>query len=115
MSPTTASTVRGLTTGTSYLFRVAAISEQGSGAFSPASSAITPAAAPDTPAKPTGSANGTSITITWTAPNANGATISSYNVSYSSDSGNTWTSVAPASTTSATVANLTIALTYIFR
>jgi len=117
VSPITASTVRGLTNGTSYIFRVAAISEQGTGSFSLASASATPASLPEAPGKPAGSSDGTSITISWADAVNNGSTITNYIISHSSDSGNTWTTVARSASTatSATVSSLTAGLTYIFR
>jgi len=117
VSPITASTVRGLTNGTSYIFRVAAISDQGTGSLSLASSSATPASFPEAPGKPAGSSDGTSITISWADAVNNGSTITNYIISHSSDSGNTWTTVARSASTatSATVSSLTAGLTYIFR
>ncbi len=116
-SPTTATTVRGLTNGTAYIFRVAAVSEQGAGSFSSSSTSFTPASLPDAPGKPSGSSDGSSITIAWSAANANGSPITNYVVSYSSDSGNTWNTIARSASTatSAIVSNLTAGTTYSFR
>jgi titin len=48
-STATSATVTGLTNGTAYVFRVAAVNALGTGAYSTASSAVTPAAAPSVP------------------------------------------------------------------
>ena len=81
-SRATSSTVGGLINGTTYLFRVAAVTSEGQGAFSSPSIGMTPVlrSAAAVPAAPTGlvgvGGRGT-VTLTWVAPsrNSGGATI----------------------------------------
>jgi large repetitive protein len=76
VSRATSSTVGGLTNGTTYLFRVAAVTANGQGAFSAPSTAMTPflRAAAAAPAAPTGlvgvGGRGT-VSLSWVAPNSN--------------------------------------------
>ena len=83
-SAATTFTVTGLTNGTAYTFRVAAINAIGTGADSAASAAITPAAAATVPGAPTGvggTAGNGSVALSWTAPASNGGSaITGYRV-----------------------------------
>jgi hypothetical protein len=65
-----------------------------------------------------GTANSTSVALSWTAPTSNGGTsIIDYTVQYSTDSGTSWTTFAhsASTSTSATVTNLTRGTAYLFR
>ena len=85
-----ATTITGLTNDTEYEVQVRAKNDRGAGFWS-ASEQGTPAAqAPAAPAAPALASSGTTMTVTWTAPAANGAAITDYDVEYSSDSGTTW-------------------------
>ncbi len=67
----------GLTTGTAYTFRVKATNGNGTGANGTASNSIAPAGLPGTPGVATVVvASSTSLTPSWTAAPANGATVS---------------------------------------
>ena len=78
-STATTETVTGLTNGTSYTFKVAAINSVGTGAQSAASSAVTPATLPGAPTIGTVTSGNDSVTVNWTAPASNGgATITGY-------------------------------------
>lgn len=71
----------GLTNGTAYYVRVTAVNSFGAGSPSSASSAVTPAGPPDTPAAPTGEGRtGGSIALAWMAPTTNGAPVSGYEI-----------------------------------
>ena len=80
MSTATTEVVTGLTNGTSYTFKVAAINGVGAGGQSAASNAVTPATVPGAPTGVSGVkvSNG-KINVSWTAPASNGgAAITGY-------------------------------------
>ena len=83
-APATSKTITGLTGGTAYTFKVAAINAVGTGADSSASNSVTPTAAPQAPGQVTGvSATGgqEQATVNWTAPASDGGSaITSYRV-----------------------------------
>jgi hypothetical protein len=76
-SPTT---VTSLTNGTAYTFTVSARNIVGTGAPSAASSTVIPSSAPSAMATPTTSPGAASVTLNWTAPQANGAVIDLYQI-----------------------------------
>ena len=118
VSSTTSITVTGLTNGTGYTFRVAAVNAAGAGSFSSSSSAVTPITVADAPTTVAGTAANAQVALTWTVPASNGGNaISDYTVQYSSDNGSTWTSFAhtASSSTSITVTGLTNGTSYVFR
>jgi large repetitive protein len=119
-SPTvsTSITVTGLTNGTSYVFRVAAVNSVGTGAYSSNSSAVIPRTTPGAPTSVAGTYGDTQVSLTWTAPSSNGGdSVSDYRIQYSSNSGTTWTTFADGTSTatSETVTGLTNGTSYIFR
>jgi hypothetical protein len=80
--PTTSVKVGDLDPGTSYTFKVQAGNGSGTGPLSAASNAVTPTA-PNAPTAPTGVSAGAAsqrATVTWTAPNDGGRTITKYTV-----------------------------------
>jgi hypothetical protein len=97
VSSLSTSTVGGLTNGTPYQFRVAAVNAVGSGEWS-SPIAATPVWTPAAPGRPRASAAPASgvgpgqVKLTWTAPAGNGAAISDYVIQRSTD-GTTWTVV----------------------
>jgi hypothetical protein len=119
MTSATSTTVTGLTNGTGYLFRVAAVNSAGQGGFCTLQSPATPRTTADAPTKLTGTAGNGRVGLTWTAPTNNGgAPVLRYVVQYSDNGGNSWTTnpgSAFAARTSATVANLTNGREYLFR
>ena len=75
----------GLTNGSTYYFRAAAINGVGRGAWSPSTSNLV-ATVPATVSAPTVAvASATSVTATWNAPAANGSPITSYTLQYTTD------------------------------
>ena len=111
-------TVTGLTNGTSYIFRVAAINSVGTGSFSSSSAGVIPQTLPGQPTGLSGSAGDGEVALSWLAPADNGGrSITTYTVEYSSNGGITWTEFlhANSTSTSLTVTGLTNGTSYIFR
>jgi hypothetical protein len=73
-STATTETVPGLANGTTYRFRVQAVSGVGTGAYSTASNAVTPTSptAPGAPTIGTATPGNGRATVTWTAPASDG-------------------------------------------
>ena len=116
VSTATSATVTGLTNGTSYLFRVAAVNLAGTGTYSANSSALIPATVPNAPTALTATFGSTSVALAWTAPSTGGTAITDYVVQYSTDNSN-WTTFSDtvSTTASVTVTGLTNYSTYYFR
>jgi titin len=115
-STATSITVTGLSNGTSYVFRVKAVTSVGTGTASATSAAQLVAAAPGQPNAPTIANGSTQVTASWTAPAANGCAITAYKIEYSSNAGSTWSLFSSSvSTTSSTVTGLTNGTAYVFR
>ena len=74
-------TVNSLTAKTSYMFRITAVNVHGS-TIQSTDLSVTTYDQPDTPTgvSTTTHANNLGITVSWTAPNTNGAAITLYNV-----------------------------------
>ena len=116
-STTTTATVTGLTNGSSYIFKVAAVNSAGTGAYSSSSSSVL-VGTPDAPTSVVGSSGDARISLVWSAPSSNGgSSITDYVVQYSSNSGTTWSTFADGTSTTATatVTGLTNGSAYIFR
>lgn len=115
-SSATSITVNGLTNGTSYVFRIKAVTSIGTGAASATSAAQLVAAAPGQPNAPSVANGNTQATVSWVAPAANGCAVIAYRVEFSSNSGSTWnTFTSAAVTTSQLVTGLTNGTAYVFR
>ncbi|NBW22626.1 MAG: fibronectin type III domain-containing protein, partial [Caulobacteraceae bacterium] len=109
--------VSGLTNGTAYTFRVAAVNVIGTSSYSSTASATPVAGVPGQPTALAATASGTTVSLSWTAPSSNGgSSILSYTVQYSTD-GSTWTTASPTfpTATTATVSGLANATNYYFR
>ena len=106
-------TVRNLTNGQPYTFKVRAVNRVGAGAASAASPSVMPAREPNAPTGLSATADDQQVTLNWTAPASNGgATILRYE--YEQDFSGTWTSTGSAAT-NYTVMGLTNAQFYTFR
>ena len=117
-STATTATVTGLTNGSSYIFKVAAINSAGTGNYSSASSSVQLVGAPGAPTSVVGTTGDAQVSLVWSAPSSNGgASITDYVIQYSSDSGSTWFTFADgtSSTTTATVTGLTNGSSYLFK
>lgn len=117
VSTNTFAVVTGLTNGTTYSFKVAAVNSAGQGVFSTAVSAV-PATVPGIPTSLAANKSGTSATLTWTAPSSTGGSaITDYRVQYKLSSDPTWSTFTDSvtATTGATVTGLTSSATYDFQ
>ena len=90
---TTTTTITGLTNDGTYNVQVAATNEHGDGPWSDSGSGTPTAQKPDAPDAPTLTVGDAKLTVSWTAPANNGASIIDYDAQYSSDGGTTWTFV----------------------
>ncbi len=81
-STTLSATIDSLTNGTKYQVQVRAANSVGDGAWSTAGAATPAPQPPDASAAPTLTKGHLSISVSWTAPAANGAAISDYDVRY---------------------------------
>jgi titin len=116
MSTSTTQTVTGLTNGTTYRFKVAAINALGTGLSSLASNAVTPApVVPGPPTIGTATAGNAEATVSWTAPaDDGGSPITGYSVTpYLGAVAQTPVAFASTATTQ-TVTGLAIGTTYTF-
>ena len=117
VSTGTTAIVSGLTNGTTYSFRVAAVNARGTGEFTATQTSV-PATVPGAPTSLAATGSGTSRTLTWTAPASTGGTaITDYVVEFKPSTDATWTTFADAvtATTGATVTGLTNGVDYDFQ
>jgi len=114
-SVATSRTISGLSNGTSYSYRVAAVTEWGKGPFSELVTAV-PASTPGAPTSVTGVRGDASVALSWSAPTSNGgATVTDYLVEYASGGAYSTFSDGNNSNTSVTVTGLTNGTAYTFR
>ena len=110
----TSHTVTGLTNGTTYYFKVAAVNSVGTGSQTSSVSAV-PATVPGVPQSLSGTRGDTQVALSWSAPSSDGgATVTGYVVYQSTDDA-TFTQAATPSGTSHTVTGLTNGTTYYFK
>ena len=116
-SSATSETVTGLTNGTSYIFRVSAKNDPGTGTVSTSSSAVTPKTTPDAPTSLVVTAGNRQVSIAFTAGATGGSAITDYIIEYSSNLGSSWNTYAHTASTSSpqVVSGLTNYTNYIFR
>ena len=105
--------ITGLTPGTAYTVYGNAQNSSGTSNNTANASPVTPTTLPEAPTIGTATASSASATVTFTAGNSGGKTISNYK--YSTD-GTTYTAFSPAQTTSPlTISGLTNGTAYTFR
>ena len=102
-------TVTGLSNGRSYEFQVRAANAIGDGAWSDSMTA-TPATVPSAPNAPSLATGNAQIMVSWSAPNANGASITHYDLQHRISG--SWTLVENISGTSRTITGLTNGTAY---
>jgi hypothetical protein len=106
----------GLTPGSTYVFRVKAVTSIGTGPASISTLGLLVATAPGQVSTPSAVIGNTQVALTWTEPATNGCSITGYRVDYSSNAGSTWTTFGSAlAGLTATVTGLTNGTTYVFR
>ena len=119
----TSTTITGLTRGSSYSFRVAAVNALGQGSYLELQSTVIPSVLPSAPTSvavtgsfATSTYSSSSRTITWVAPDDGGQPIYDYKIEYSSD-GVSWIvfSDGVSAATSATVTGLGRGIEWGFR
>ena len=118
VSTATSATVTGLVNGTTYTYRVAAITSYGLGAWSTPSSPVMPMTVPTAPTALAGVRGDSSVALTWTAPTDNGgAAITDVLVEYRLTTSATWSTFAhaPTSASAINVNGLTNGASYEFR
>jgi uncharacterized repeat protein (TIGR02543 family) len=116
-SANTFAVVTGLTNGTTYSFRIAAVNSAGQSAYSNVVNAV-PATIPGAATSLAANKSGTSATLTWAAPGSNGGSaITDYRVQFKLSSDPSWSTFADPVTasTGATVTGLESASTYDFQ
>jgi hypothetical protein len=116
----TGATVTGLSNGTPYYFRVAAVNTYGTSSYSGISTVITPATVPDAPTSVQGTSNANAqSSVSWVAPSGNGnGPPFVYTVQYSTSSTFASAVTTFGTTTSSSplvVTGLTNGTTYYFR
>ena len=117
-STSTSATVTGLTNSTAYVFRVAAVNGVGAGAYTAASSSVTPTAGtpPNAPTSLTATAGNAQLSLAWTAPSAPGTyAITGYTVEYTPSGGSAATVATGSTAASYTLTGLTNGTAYTVR
>ena len=88
---TVTTTITGLTNGTMYQVQVRATNDEGTGDWSASATGAPAVQAPSAPAAPTLVSGNALLNVSWSAPEANGSSITNYDVQYCSGSCTTWT------------------------
>ncbi|MDD2819528.1 MAG: fibronectin type III domain-containing protein [Candidatus Nanopelagicales bacterium] len=117
VSTNTSVIVTGLTNGTLYSFRVAAVNAIGTGTYT-STSTSTPATIPGAPTSLSASRSSTNGTLTWTAPASDGGSaVTDYLVAYKLSTDADWTvfNDGVRTATGATVTGLTTGANYDFQ
>jgi titin len=107
-----------LTNGTTYVFKIAAVNDVGTGTWSTVSAGCRPVYSPDAPDAPTVTKSGDfEVTLTWNEPFDNGHPTTDYVIHQSTNDGTTWTTLTDGESTATTLVlpNLSQVLVYRWR
>jgi len=121
VSASASAIIRGLSNGTTYVFRVAAVTAGGVGAFSASSTPAIPflrTAMPAAPTSVTGVGSSGTVSLSWAASSSNaGGPIRDYVIQYRSTTSSQWFTYndGVTSANAATVRRLVAGRSYIFR
>ncbi len=108
-SPSTSTTVSGLSANTGYSFRVTAHNSVGNGTVSAVTTASTLTGIPTAPRSVSVSTTGTTATVSWTAPaSTNGAPLTAYRVEYRKSTSSAWQSKQITATSGGTLVTSTV-------
>lgn len=113
----TSTTIGGLTTGSTYLFKVRAKNIVGNSSFTQTSVGIFQTGKPSAPYGLSAIPSGTTISLGWSDTNTVGARVTTYSIQYSNNSGSTWKEFvhATSNSTSINITGLTVGNTYLLR
>ena len=117
-STATSAVITGLVNGTSYVFRVAALTDVGTGPSTAKTAAIVPATVPGVPTRFVVARVAGGARLDWVAPlSAGGSALVDYAVDFSSDGGVTWKRFAhrPSTKLTATITGLPNGISLAFR
>ena len=117
-STATSAVITGLVNGTSYVFRVAALTDVGAGPYTAKTAAIIPATFPGVPTEFVVARVPGGARLAWIAPlSAGGSALVDYAVDWSSDGGVTWKRFAhrPSTKPTATITGLPNGISLAFR
>ena len=112
--PSSGILVTGLTNGDSYTFTVTATNSAGTGPASAPSSPVVPSTVPGAPTGVSAQAGNTQATVSFTAPNNGGSTITSYTVTADDTTGTNGGQVVSGPSSPITVTGLTNGDSYTF-
>jgi hypothetical protein len=115
-SNTTSKAITGLLVNTTYYFKVSAVNSQGEGSQSSELQETTLNIIPDIPTSLFASdISSTSLTLSWTEPEANGGSAITYYNIYKLTNDNTYTVDSSSNTTSKAITGLSVFTTYYFK
>lgn len=118
VSTATTTIVTGLSLGSTYIFRVAAVNRVGTGSYSSNSDPLFFALAPSAPTSIQAISTNNAIQLSWSTPSTNGSSIIDFTIQISSNNGASWTTVSSTTTSNIiTISSPTVELgsSYIFR
>ena len=118
VSAVTGATVSGLANGTTYVFRVAAVTAAGTGVWTSATAGVVPRGPASAPLNVQATAGNRQVSLSWSGPSSiGGSTLRDYVVQSSTDGGSNWSTIVDgvSANTGATVTGLTNGTSYTYR